>query len=187
MKKQNKLATMALISVMTLSFLSGCSNNSSSLSQTSAAGSSAPSTTAQKTNRSSTNDFKPLVIAKQGTFTAGGTVTSTEGTYNPKDPFNPQGQTTHDGHASVFYQIPEGANNHPLVFLHGYGQSRVCWQTTADGREGFDTIFLRKGYGVYLVDQPGRGEADLIYIQTPIWSYFQVLNFTNILICKGDR
>ena len=46
-----------------------------------------------------------------------------------------------------------------LVFLHGSGQSRVCWQTTADGREGFDTLFMRKGYGVYLIDQPGRGEA----------------------------
>jgi pimeloyl-ACP methyl ester carboxylesterase len=46
-----------------------------------------------------------------------------------------------------------------MVMLHGYGQSRRSWQTTADGREGFSNIFLRKGYGVYLVDQPGRGEA----------------------------
>jgi pimeloyl-ACP methyl ester carboxylesterase len=46
-----------------------------------------------------------------------------------------------------------------MVFLHGFGQSRRSWQTTADGREGFSDIFLRKGYGVYLVDQPGRGEA----------------------------
>jgi pimeloyl-ACP methyl ester carboxylesterase len=45
------------------------------------------------------------------------------------------------------------------VFLHGYGQSRRSWETTADGREGFSNIFLRKGYSVYLVDQPGRGEA----------------------------
>lgn len=30
-----------------------------------------------------------------------------------------------------------------------------------DGRDGFQNIFLRKGYGVYLVDQPRIGEAGL--------------------------
>lgn len=145
MKRRNRFTVVILVDVMTFLFLSGLGSN---LSRTLAAEGSGQ-------NR----DFKPLVIAEQGTFTAGGMVARTEGTFDPTEPFNPQGQTTHHGHASVIYQIPEGANDHPLVFLHGYGQSRVCWQTTADGREGFSTIFQRKGYGVYLVDQPGRGEA----------------------------
>ena len=34
-----------------------------------------------------------------------------------------------------------------------------AWQTTPDGREGFQNIFLRKRYPVYLVDQPRRGQA----------------------------
>ena len=46
-----------------------------------------------------------------------------------------------------------------MVFLHGYGQSRMGWMTTPDGRPGWSDIFLRKGYGGYLVDQPRRGEA----------------------------
>ena len=46
-----------------------------------------------------------------------------------------------------------------MVFLHGYGQSRMGWMTTPDGREGWSTSFLRKGHGVFLVDQPRRGEA----------------------------
>lgn len=46
-----------------------------------------------------------------------------------------------------------------MVFLHGYVQSRTGWMTTPDGRPGWSDIFLRKGYGVYLVDQPRRGEA----------------------------
>lgn len=104
-------------------------------------------------------DTDALVIAEQGTFTAGGTVKTTEGVFDPTDQFNPQGQTMHDGHASVFYQIPDNAKELNMVFLHGSGQSRVCWQTTADGRDGFDKLFMRKGYGVYLIDQPGRGEA----------------------------
>ena len=33
------------------------------------------------------------------------------------------------------------------------------WQSTPDGREGFQNIFLRKGYPVYLLDQPRRGQA----------------------------
>ena len=42
---------------------------------------------------------------------------------------------------------------------HGYGQSAKTWETTPDGREGFQNIFLRRGYGVYLIDQPRRGRA----------------------------
>ena len=46
-----------------------------------------------------------------------------------------------------------------MVFLHGYGQSRMCWMTTPDGREGWAEMFLRDGHSVYLVDEPRRGEA----------------------------
>ena len=59
----------------------------------------------------------------------------------------------------MLYQIPEEDNGNPIVYLHGYGQSRMGWMTTPDGREGWSTIFLRNGHSAYLVDQPGRGEA----------------------------
>jgi hypothetical protein len=42
---------------------------------------------------------------------------------------------------------------------HGAGQFSKTWQTTADGREGFQNIFLRRRFGVYLIDQPRRGDA----------------------------
>ncbi|NLR82916.1 alpha/beta hydrolase [Chitinophaga eiseniae] len=102
-----------------------------------------------------------FVIKEQGAFSAGGTVIKSEGTFDPLKPwYEPQGgQTRHGDHADVFYQIPVNAKHNSMVFLHGYGQSRRSWQTTADGREGFADIFLRGGYGVYLVDQPGRGDA----------------------------
>ncbi len=104
---------------------------------------------------------KLLIIERQGAFSAGGTVIKSEGTFDPLKPWYEQqgGQTRHGDHADVFYQIPVNAKHNSMVFLHGYGQSRRSWQTTADGREGFADMFLRKGYGVYLVDQPGRGEA----------------------------
>jgi pimeloyl-ACP methyl ester carboxylesterase len=43
--------------------------------------------------------------------------------------------------------------------LHGAFQSARSWETTSDGREGFQTLFLRRGFPVYLVDQPRRGRA----------------------------
>ena len=108
-----------------------------------------------------TEKQKPIIIEKQGAFSAGGIVIKSEGTFSPLKPWYEQqgGQTRHGDHADVFYQIPVKSKHYPMVFLHGYGQSRRSWQTTADGREGFADIFLRKGYGIYLVDQPGRGDA----------------------------
>ena len=46
-----------------------------------------------------------------------------------------------------------------MVFAHGVGQFSKTWETTPDGRDGFQNIFLRKGFSVYLVDQPRRGNA----------------------------
>ena len=45
------------------------------------------------------------------------------------------------------------------VFAHGVGQFSKTWETTPDGREGFQNIFLRKGFSTYLVDQPRRENA----------------------------
>lgn len=104
---------------------------------------------------------KPLIIQSQGAFSAGGNVVKSDGQFDPLKPWNvPQGgQTRHGDHADVFYQIPGKAKKLSMIFLHGYGQSKRSWQTTADGREGFSDMFLRKGYATYLVDQPGRGNA----------------------------
>lgn len=102
-----------------------------------------------------------LSLKEQGAFSAGGTVVKSDGIFDALKPWNePQGgQTRHGDHADVFYQIPVSAKHNSMVFLHGYGQSKRSWQTTADGREGFAETFLRNGYSVYLVDQPGRGDA----------------------------
>jgi len=115
----------------------------------------------EERNRNQTNGL--LVIKEQGSFTVGGTVEQQSGTYDGSkfDNFKPypEGQTYHGDHAYVFYQIPDKARKLPLVFLHGAGQSSKTWETTADGREGFQNIFLRKGFSTYLVDQPRRGKA----------------------------
>ena len=104
-----------------------------------------------------------LTIEKQGVFSSGGRVTDPiPGEYDPTQNWmdaTRKGTTTHVDHANTFYQIPAGGSGIPIVFLHGYGQTRTGWQSTPDGREGWSDIFLKKGYSVFLVDQPRRGAA----------------------------
>lgn len=111
---------------------------------------------------------KPLVIAKQGSFMVGGGEYTESGIYDNNNPLNPQGQTIHGDHAYVFYQIPAKARQLSLVFLHGAGQSKKTWESTPDGREGFQNLFLRRGYPVYLVDQPRRGSAGRALVETAL-------------------
>lgn len=101
---------------------------------------------------------EPLIIQKQGAFSAGGSVIKASKDF---DPYHPESDamTLHGDHANVIYQIPVDPKANALVFLHGHGQSMRTWQTTPDGREGFQSVFLRKGYPVYLIDQPRRGDA----------------------------
>ncbi len=100
----------------------------------------------------------PILIREQGSFAVGGSVITNPGTYDPVKR-TPEGQTFHGDHAYVFYQIPEKARPLPLVLWHGFGQFSKTWETTPDGREGFQNIFLRRGFAVYVIDQPRRGRA----------------------------
>ena len=109
----------------------------------------------------SDNDIK---IAKQGSFAVGGTTIRRDGTYDNSKFVGwaeqiETGQSYHGDHAFINYQIPAKANKYPLVFIHGYGGSGVCWEMTPDGRDGFSTLMLRKKYPTYVMDLPGRGRA----------------------------
>ena len=99
-----------------------------------------------------------LMLREQGSFAVGGTVIRNPGTFDPTRP-GAEGQTLHGDHGFVFYQVPVNARKLPLVMWHGFGQFGRTWETTADGREGYQTIFLRRRFPVYLVDQPRRGGA----------------------------
>lgn len=106
-----------------------------------------------------------LSIAQQGMFSSGGIITSAvSGDYDPSQSWKDTsraGNTSHVDHANVLYQIPSNDNGNPIVYLHGYRQSRMCWMTTPDGRDGFSTLFLKNGHSAFLVDQPRRGEAGM--------------------------
>jgi len=89
-----------------------------------------------------------IQIQEQGSFSVGGVVLT-----------DSLGRKYHADHAYVFCQKPVNARKYPLVFAHGVGQFSKTWETTPDGREGFQNIFLRRRFGTYLVNQPRRGNA----------------------------
>lgn len=111
---------------------------------------------------------EPLVIQSQGSFSAGGGVATAAGKFDAKKPLDPAGQTYHGDHANVFYQIPVNPHKYPIVMLHGAGQFSRTWESTPDGREGFQNIFLRRGFSIYLVDQPRRGGAGRSMVETSV-------------------
>lgn len=102
-----------------------------------------------------------LVIRKQGSFMAGGSFEKKAGLYNPEDWQNQRGQTRHGDHAYIAYQIPSKTREYPVLFIHGAGQSGKCWESTPDGREGFQNLFLRQRYAVFIMDQPRMGRAGM--------------------------
>jgi len=93
-------------------------------------------------------DSGTIQLRAQGSFTVGGTVISDQ-----------DGMTFHGDHAYAFYQIPEQAKPNPILMIHGHSQYSKTWETTPDGRDGFQNIFLKKNYAVFLSDQPRRGDA----------------------------
>lgn len=96
----------------------------------------------------SKENMKPLIIHEQGSFAIGGMVTTDK-----------EGHLFHGDHAYVFYQKPVHPHKYPIVFLHGIHQASKTWETTPDGREGFQNIFLRRGFFTYNVTLPRRGNA----------------------------
>ena len=47
----------------------------------------------------------------------------------------------------------------PLLLWHGGGMTGAAWETTPDGRPGWQMFFLRAGFDVYVSDAVERGRA----------------------------
>ena len=93
-------------------------------------------------------DDPPLNLARDGFFYAGG------------KPVKINGKTYIAGQMYVEFRIPaKQTHPYPLVMVHGGTRSGANWTGTPDGREGWAQYFARRGYAVYVVDQPGRGRS----------------------------
>ncbi|MGE3843039.1 MAG: alpha/beta fold hydrolase, partial [Vicinamibacterales bacterium] len=56
---------------------------------------------------------------------------------------------------------------HPIVLLHGNGQTGVDWLQTPDGRAGWLYTLMNEGYVVYIVDYPARGRSAYVPLPGP--------------------
>ena len=59
----------------------------------------------------------------------------------------------------VQYRIPKSVSRPAIVMVHGSGHTGATYETTPDGREGWATYFVRKGFPVYVIDHSGRGRS----------------------------
>jgi predicted dienelactone hydrolase len=100
----------------------------------------------------------PLVLAKQGSFFLGGR--EQPSTTLGRAKFSaPPGTITVD-QVYVRYQTPPGAETRPnVVLIHGCCLTGKTWETTPDGRMGWDEYFVRRGFSTYIVDQAWRGRS----------------------------
>jgi pimeloyl-ACP methyl ester carboxylesterase len=115
-----------------------------------------PTVTAQTLRDVKTPD-KPLVLKAQGSFFVGGE--KVEQAAGELGDLGPGGHITVN-QMYVRYMVPQGGDgNVPVVMLHGATLTGKSWETTPDGRMGWDEYFVRKGHAVYVPDQVGRGRS----------------------------
>jgi len=99
----------------------------------------------------------PLVLKAQGSFFVGGEkVDQTQGELGD---LGPGGHITVNQMYVRFMVPQDGENNVPVVMVHGATLTGKSWETTPDGRMGWDEYFVRKGHPVYVPDQVGRGRS----------------------------
>jgi hypothetical protein len=99
----------------------------------------------------------PLVVAKQGSFFVGGREVASE-TLSLLPAYAASGTVTVD-QMYVRYQVPVDAMKKPITLIHGCCLTGKTWETTPDGRMGWDEYFVRKGFPVYVIDQAWRGRS----------------------------
>jgi pimeloyl-ACP methyl ester carboxylesterase len=99
----------------------------------------------------------PLVLKAQGSFFVGGEkAVQSQGELGNLGP----GGTITVNQMYVRYMVPQGGDGKvPVVMLHGATLTGKSWETTPDGRMGWDEYFVRKGHPVYVPDQVGRGRS----------------------------
>ncbi len=100
----------------------------------------------------------PLVVEQQGSFFVGGRDVRSDALSN-LPAYAPSGTITVD-QMYVRYQVPPRSGTHPsITLIHGCCLTGKTWETTPDGREGWDEYLVRRGYPVYVIDQAWRGRS----------------------------
>ena len=108
-------------------------------------------------HRQAVDGGTPLQIARQGSFFIGGRDLPS-GSLSTLPAYQAEGTVTVD-QMYVRFQEPVSVAGAPVVMIHGCCLTGKTWETTPDGRMGWDEYFVRRGHPVYVVDQAWRGRS----------------------------
>jgi pimeloyl-ACP methyl ester carboxylesterase len=103
---------------------------------------------------------RPFTLREQGSFYVGGRIEFRDpvSTTVGDQRFVPGNIAVN--HMYVQYQVPAVQKyRYPIVLMHGGGHTAKVFEMTPDGREGWYTSFMRRGFATYAVDAPNRGRS----------------------------
>ena len=107
-------------------------------------------------------------IAEIGSFHVGGRVVTLDGlpkkeiVFSPGAPpltVDPNGEFAVEQMYVQYVKQTAPKARYPLLLWHGGGLTGVTWETTPDGRPGWQDFFIRAGHDVYVSDAVERGRA----------------------------
>src|SRR5580704_7290200 len=108
----------------------------------------------------------PLTIAGQGSFFIDGVTQFIDGKYISPSAFAADAGNSMTNQMYVQYEKPLLKNGKfPLIIVHGCCLSSKSWQTTPDGRMGWDEYFVRRGFDTYLAEQVSCGRSGFNALQ----------------------
>ena len=111
---------------------------------------------------------EPITLERFGSFHVGGREVVVSGQPVREVLFSPGGVparvdpngTYLVGSMYAQFMVPRPLRgSSPLLMWHGGGLSGVSWETTPDGRDGWQHFFLRRGWHVVVSDAVERGRA----------------------------
>jgi hypothetical protein len=106
----------------------------------------------------------PLHLSGYGSFFMDGTTQSLDAaTARGGDPYS-AGVPGLSMYNQMYVQFMKplaqnGKKHNPILIVHGCCLTTKSWQTTPDGRMGFDEYFVRQGFDTYMIDQVARGRS----------------------------
>ncbi len=110
----------------------------------------------------------PLQVREIGSLHVGGRVVELSGlpereiTFSPGSPpmrMNPNGHFHVEQMYAQYVRLANPRARWPLILAHGGGLTGVTYETTPDGRPGWQMAFLRAGHDVYVTDAMERGRS----------------------------
>ena len=113
-------------------------------------------------------EAQPLRIREIGSFHVGGRIAELSGlpereiVFSPGSPptrINPNGQFQVEQMYAQYVRLQNPRARFPLILAHGGGLTGVTYETTPDGRPGWQMFFLRAGHDVYVTDAMERGRS----------------------------